>query len=97
MQIDIKDLKNLVNVTLVDVRELDEFEAGSIPGAVHLPLSQIAQDPGAASAKIPQGCTCILYCAHGMRSLQAVNILRQTGCENVSSLNGGYALWCTYK
>lgn len=93
-QVSMEELGSLDDVVFIDVREKDEFDLGAIPGALHLPLSRIAINPKEAAEKLPKDKNCILYCAHGMRSLQATDIFMQMGCENVTSLNGGYAFWC---
>ena len=52
--------------TLVDVREKDEFRAGFIPGAVHIPRAHLEMQ---AEQKLPdKNAEIILYCAGGTRS-----------------------------
>jgi len=79
-------------VTIVDVREQHEWEAGHIPGAVHVPRGHLeSRIEGVApdrSQKI------VLYCASGQRSALAADTLEQLmGYEDVSSMNGGFTLW----
>ena len=86
-----EDLANGSGVTVVDVREGDEFRAGHLPGAVHLPRGFLEMQ---AAKKVPQSDTPILaYCAGGVRSLFAANTLRTLGYSNVTSMKGGFQRW----
>ena len=58
---------------LVDVREAEEYAAGHIPGAVHVPLSAIRE------IDLPADAPLFLYCLRGTRSLRAAGILRRMG------------------
>lgn len=73
---------------LVDVREPEELAAGTIPGAVCLPLSQLH----ARMATLPRSKHLVVYCQTGMRSRLACSRLRQSGYE-AHNLKGGYLRW----
>ncbi|MBI4569908.1 MAG: rhodanese-like domain-containing protein [Planctomycetes bacterium] len=77
-------------VVVIDVREDDEWAAGHVEGAVHLPLSRIEREwPNQGFGKED---TLILYCAAGMRSLDAAYYLGVThGFDGVKSVTGGMA------
>jgi molybdopterin/thiamine biosynthesis adenylyltransferase/rhodanese-related sulfurtransferase len=79
-------------MVLVDVRESEEWDAGHIPGAKHVPRGYLeSRIEGAAPDR---GQRVVLYCASGQRSALAANTLReQLGYENVASMNGGITLW----
>src|SRR5215211_4566634 len=79
-------------VVLVDVRESEEWDAGHIPGAKHVPRGYLeSRIEGAAPNRDER---VVLYCASGQRSALAANTLReQLGYENVASMNGGSTLW----
>ena len=70
---------------LIDVRTPMEFEAGSIPGAINIPLDSMRERLG----EIPSDRQIILYCGVGLRGYLASNILRLNGFENVRNLVGG--------
>jgi rhodanese-related sulfurtransferase len=77
--------------TLIDVRERDEQEKGSIAGAVNMPrgilevnIDQITTDK---DRKL------VLYCGGGSRSALAALNLKKMGFRNVLSLAGGYRGW----
>jgi sulfur-carrier protein adenylyltransferase/sulfurtransferase len=79
-------------VVLVDVRESEEWDAGHIPGAKHVPRGYLESRIEGAVADRDQ--RVVIYCATGQRSALAANTLReQLGYENVASMNGGITLW----
>lgn len=76
---------------LVDVREKDEFRAGYIPGAVHLPRGFLEMQ---AEQKLPnKQAEIIVYCAGGTRSAFAAKSLIELGYEKVLSANPGFVRW----
>src|SRR5882762_3413077 len=77
--------------TLVDVREKDEFRAGFIPGAVHIPRAHLEMQ---AEQKLPdKNAEIVLYCAGGTRSAFAAKTLAEFGYTNVLSANPGFVRW----
>jgi len=72
---------------LVDVRNPGEFEAGSIPGAINVPLDQL-RDRLAELGDAPL----IVHCQVGQRGHTAARILTQHGFD-VRNLDGGYRTW----
>src|SRR4051794_34279104 len=79
-------------VVLVDVRESEEWDAGHIPGAKHVPRGYLESRIEGAVRDRDQ--RVVVYCASGQRSALAANTLReQLGYENVASMNGGITLW----
>ena len=79
-------------VVLVDVRESEEWDAGHIAGAKHVPRGYLESRIEGAVADRSQ--RVVIYCASGQRSALAANTLReQLGYENVASMNGGITLW----
>lgn len=76
---------------LVDVREKDEFRAGYIPGAVHVPRGFLEMQ---AEQKLPnKDAEIVLYCAGGTRSAFAASTLQGLGYTNVISANPGFVRW----
>ena len=77
---------------LVDVRETDEFAAGHVPGAKHVPRSSLESRIEGAVPDHSQHV--ILYCASGNRSAWAARtLLDDLGYDNVESMTGGFTLW----
>jgi sulfur-carrier protein adenylyltransferase/sulfurtransferase len=77
---------------LVDVREPEEWGAGHIPGAKHVPKSYLeSRIEGAVPDRSQQ---VILYCASGNRSAWAARtLIEDLGYEHVESMTGGFTLW----
>jgi rhodanese-related sulfurtransferase len=79
------------NFLLVDVREESEWQAGHIPGAVHLGKGVIERD---IEQKVPEtDREIILYCGGGYRSALAADNLQKMGYTNVLSMDGGWRGW----
>lgn len=74
---------------LVDIREHHERLSGYAADSVHFPLSA---GMGSLQARDPAS-TILLICASGMRSLHAVQALRQQGFSQVWSVAGGHHAW----
>jgi len=89
------------DLVIIDVREADEYDQGSITGAVNVPRGilefELARhpilncDPHPAISKPEQ--PIFLYCRSGGRSALAAATLQDMGFENVWSLAGGYDAW----
>lgn len=73
---------------LVDIREANETAAGSIPGAICLPLSQL----GSRLSTLPKERKLAVYCRSGMRSRVACRMLKKAGYD-AHNLKGGYLNW----
>lgn len=72
---------------LVDVRTADEFAAGSIPGAVNIPLDDLRLRHTELEAR-----SLVVHCQVGQRGHTATQLLTQLGHE-VSNLDGGFKTW----
>src|SRR2546421_5110194 len=77
---------------VIDVREPEEWAAGHVPGARHVPKSYLeSRIEGAAPDRSGH---VILYCASGNRSAWATRtMVDDLGYENVESMTGGFTLW----
>jgi molybdopterin/thiamine biosynthesis adenylyltransferase/rhodanese-related sulfurtransferase len=82
----------LGDATFLDVRELDEYEQGMIPGSVFIPRghleSQVENKVGPDRSQ-----RIVVYCAGGTRSAFAAKTLQELGYENVVSMAGGFGRW----
>ncbi len=66
---------------IVDVRSSDEFAGGHVDGAIHVPVSQVAERmPTIAPEKDQQ---IVLYCAVGGRAAKAESTLRSMGYTKI--------------
>ena len=77
---------------IVDVREPEEWSAGHIPGAVHVPKSYLESRIEGAVPDHEKHV--VLYCASGNRSVWAARtLIDDLGYEHVESMTGGFTLW----
>ena len=76
------------HVTLIDVRNPDEFAAGHIPGAALIPLPELA----GRLDEVPTDREIHVVCQSGARSAQATELLTEAGVDAVS-VSGGTKAW----
>jgi len=81
----------LEDVTILDIREADEFDHGAISGAHLVPRGVLESVVGLFATDLDQ--EVVLYCAVGARSALAAQTLQQMGYSNVASLRGGFNRW----
>jgi rhodanese-related sulfurtransferase len=75
---------------LLDVREPWEFETARIAGTKHIPMGDV---PSRAHQELDPDEHIVVYCHHGVRSLNVTNWLRQQGFEKAQSMRGGIDAW----
>jgi sulfur-carrier protein adenylyltransferase/sulfurtransferase len=92
-EVDPSEVRELANegVAIIDVRESEEWDAGHLPGAKHVPRGYLESRIDGAVPDRSQ--RVILYCASGNRSALAANTLSELGFEHVESMTGGITLW----
>ena len=79
------------DTTFLDVRELDEYEQGTIPGALFLPRGHLESQ---IENRIPDhDRPIVIYCASGVRSVFAADTLQTLGYTDVASMAGGFGRW----
>lgn len=91
-EISITELVGLPDPLILDVRETDEYQAGHVPGAVNIPLSQL-QDRASESAL---GDTVYVVCQAGGRSARACQYLSELdSLQSTTFINvaGGTGAW----
>ncbi len=76
---------------ILDVRENDEWNAGHIAGAIHIPLGEISTRVGELVKY--QNQPVITQCRSGARSAKAADILAKSGFTNVHNMDGGLNAW----
>jgi molybdopterin/thiamine biosynthesis adenylyltransferase/rhodanese-related sulfurtransferase len=79
------------NIFLVDVREPNEYEIVSIPGATLIPKDQFLT--GAALEKLPQDKRIVLHCKSGARSAEALAVVKNAGFSDAVHVGGGVLAW----
>jgi adenylyltransferase/sulfurtransferase len=95
--ISVRDLKAMVDAGkdfyLVDVREPNEFEIVSIPGATLIPKDLILS--GEALSGLPQEKPVVLYCKTGQRSAETLAVLKGAGFADAVHVGGGVVAWAS--
>jgi molybdopterin/thiamine biosynthesis adenylyltransferase/rhodanese-related sulfurtransferase len=81
----------LGDVTFLDVRELDEYEQGMIPGAVFIPRGHLESQ--VENKLTDRDRPVVIYCAGGVRSAFAAKTLQELGYRDVVSMAGGFGRW----
>ncbi|MGI9009416.1 MAG: adenylyltransferase/sulfurtransferase MoeZ [Streptosporangiaceae bacterium] len=79
------------NIFLIDVREPNEYEIVSIPGAVLIPKDQFLN--GSALEKLPQDQRIVLHCKSGVRSAEVLAVVKDAGFSDAVHLGGGVLSW----
>jgi hydroxyacylglutathione hydrolase len=75
-----------VEGTVVDVRQRDEYDAGHIPGALHVELGAVGR------VTVPAGPVAVM-CGHGERAMSAASLLERAGHHDVTVITGGPVDW----
>ena len=79
------------DIFLVDVREPNEYEIVSIPGAVLIPKDQFLS--GAALEHLPQDKRVVLHCKSGVRSAECLAVVKNAGFADAAHVGGGVLAW----
>jgi hydroxyacylglutathione hydrolase len=77
------------DVAVIDVRARDEWEAGHIREAWHIPLGHLPE----RLAEVPLDLALVVHCQSGARSAIAASVLKASGRLEVSNVAGGFAAW----
>ncbi|PGT81161.1 MULTISPECIES: rhodanese-like domain-containing protein [Bacillaceae] len=87
-----KEVENMLtqgqSVNIIDVREVEEVEAGKIPGSIHIPLGLLEFRMN----ELDKSKEYILVCRSGGRSGRAYQFLENQGF-NVTNMTGGMLDW----
>jgi adenylyltransferase/sulfurtransferase len=88
-----KQIKEMLDegrkVTLLDVREPQEWDITHIEGAKNIPLGSIPERMN----ELDTADDIVVYCHHGMRSAQAIKFLKKMGFEKLQNMAGGIDAW----
>ncbi|MCD0448079.1 adenylyltransferase/sulfurtransferase MoeZ [Actinocorallia sp. API 0066] len=78
-------------IFLVDVREPNEYEIVSIPGATLIPKGEFLN--GNALELLPQDRRIVLHCKSGVRSAEALAVVKNAGFADAVHVGGGVLAW----
>lgn len=76
---------------IIDVREMNEINAGTIPDALAMPLATVPL----RISELDKNTPLVFVCRSGARSAQACAFLQQQGFDNVHNLRGGMFAWAS--
>jgi adenylyltransferase/sulfurtransferase len=79
------------DIFLVDVREPNEYEIVSIPGATLIPKGEFLD--GSALERLPQDKKIVLHCKSGVRSAEALAVVKNAGFSDAVHVGGGVLAW----
>jgi len=77
------------DLLLVDVREPEEIAIAALPEALVCPISRAAE----WIDRLPKDQALVVFCHHGVRSLQVAMALADRGHHNLTNMSGGIDLW----
>ena len=77
------------SVQIVDVRSPEEWSAGHLPGAVHMPLAALPDRVG----ELDPAKAIVVHCQGGGRSAIAASFMKSKGLDGVANLEGGFDAW----
>ncbi|WP_081907047.1 rhodanese-like domain-containing protein [Kingella negevensis] len=74
---------------LLDVREDEELAICQLSGCVHIPMNLVPLH----QSELPDEVPIVVYCHHGIRSLNVARFLEHAGFEELYNLRGGIDAW----
>ncbi|MYV49615.1 ThiF family adenylyltransferase [Streptomyces sp. SID2888] len=93
--ISVEELKELLDgdvpITLVDVREPDEYAFAHLPGSLLVPKSEFLN--GDAAERLPRDRRAVLLCRMGIRSAEVLAVVKKSGHPDAVHLGGGIVAW----
>jgi len=93
-EVSVQDMKRALNdpklgIKVIDVREPDEYQIAHIDGVPLIPLNTLPQ----RFTELDPNQTIYVHCKTGIRSLKAVNFLKEQGFKYAKSVRGGISAW----
>jgi hydroxyacylglutathione hydrolase len=79
---------SLSGAQVLDIRQDNEYDAGHVPGALHLELGSLMSH----LPDLPSGST-VVMCGHGERAMSAASLLERSGRADLAVLDGGPDDW----
>lgn len=91
-RISVADAKKMIDAgtPVIDVREVNEYQTGHVPGAKLVPLNTFLRSP---RQHLPASGPVLFICAMGQRSAVASEMAAASGAEDVYNIEGGTIDW----
>lgn len=86
--IPLTEARPTADVRVLDIRQTAEFEAGHVPGAVHVELGDLPIRLGELADE-----PTVVMCGHGERAMGAASLLARAGVSDLLVLEGGPEDW----
>lgn len=83
-------LSSDASTLVIDVRTIEEFAEGHVPGAINIPLASVPDNLAAFGDKQTP---IVMYCRSGRRAAEALEILSNAGFNNLYHLDGDIIGW----
>jgi hydroxyacylglutathione hydrolase len=89
-----RELDEKSDLQLLDVRTCEEWKAGHVPGARHIPASELAEPENSrGEARLDRSRPVAIYCGSGFRASIAASLLRRQGFAQVYNVPGSIDAW----
>jgi len=93
-EVTVQDMKRALGdpklgIKVIDVREADEYDIAHVKGTTLVPMSALAE----RFTELDPNQQYYLHCHAGVRSMRALQFLRQQGFKHLKSVHGGIAAW----
>jgi adenylyltransferase/sulfurtransferase len=93
-EVTVREMKNALDnpglgIRVIDVREPDEYEICHVSGVPQIPLSAL----GERFTELDPNQQLYIHCKSGVRSMKALNFLREQGFKHIKSVKGGILAW----
>jgi adenylyltransferase/sulfurtransferase len=93
-EVTVQDMKNALDdpasgITVLDVRDPDEFQICSVEKVAQIPLGELPN----RFTELDPNQTLYIHCKSGVRSMKALNFLKEQGFKYVKSVKGGILAW----
>jgi rhodanese-related sulfurtransferase len=92
IQYSLEELKGILTNGItkpIDVRTLEEYNEGHIPGVPLLPMQEVMEWVN----ELDKGQDYVIICRSGNRAQRVAEYLKQNGVEKVSNFDGGMLIW----
>ncbi|MCH2204883.1 MAG: molybdopterin-synthase adenylyltransferase MoeB [Lentisphaerales bacterium] len=83
------EMQSSDKIYLIDVREEFEWDICKLQDSNQIPLRMIED----VASVLPKDKDIVIYCHHGIRSRQAIEMLKKHGLKNLRNLTGGISQW----
>jgi len=81
--------KSAIPFAFLDVRTVEEYKDGHVPGAINIPIGELAS----RLSEVPKNKRVYVYCESGVRATKASNLLMKSGVTNIENVPASMRGW----